>query len=143
MLWYAASFYVQNLMPQWAKSYALLCCVMICYADLFYEQNIKLSMSKSLWSVMLPLLRDCYWSICEQNLMHRYEFIFLPICWNFCFLNQALGLRKSFLNKTTYVLKNSVVPIIFIKSRFFLKSGFLKSRFHCTVKRAESSWYEC
>ena len=37
------------------KSYALLCCVMICYADLFYEQNPMLSMSKILWSVMLCL----------------------------------------------------------------------------------------
>jgi hypothetical protein len=37
------------------KSYALLCCVMICYADLFYEQNSMLSMSKILWSVMLCL----------------------------------------------------------------------------------------
>ena len=53
---------------QWAKSYALLCCVMICYADLFYEQNPKLSMSKILWSVMLPLLRDYDWNICEQTL---------------------------------------------------------------------------
>ena len=30
------------------KSYALLCCVMICYADLFYEQNPMLSMSNSI-----------------------------------------------------------------------------------------------
>ena len=37
------------------KSYALLCCVMICYANLFYEQNPMLSMSKILWSVMLCL----------------------------------------------------------------------------------------
>jgi hypothetical protein len=58
---------------QWAKSYALLCCVMICYADLFYEQNPMLSMSKILWSVMLPILRDYDWNICEQNLMHCYE----------------------------------------------------------------------
>ena len=60
---------------QWAKSYALLCCVMICYADLFYEQNLKLSMSKILWSVMLPLLRDYDWNICEQtlcNVMNSY-----------------------------------------------------------------------
>ena len=75
MFCYAASFYLQNLMSQWAKSYALLCCVMICYADLFYEQNPMLSMSKILWSVMLPLLRDYDWNICEQNLMHCYEFL--------------------------------------------------------------------
>ena len=59
-----------------AKSYALLCWVMICYADLFYGQHLMLSMSKILWSVMLPLLRDYDWNICEQNLMHRYEFLF-------------------------------------------------------------------
>ena len=53
---------------KWAKSYALLCCVMICYADLFYEQNPMLSMSKILWSVMLPLLRDYDWNICDQTL---------------------------------------------------------------------------
>ena len=28
-----------------------------------------------------------------------------------------------------------VVPTIFLKSRFFLKSGFLKSRFHCTTRK--------
>ena len=55
MFCYAASFYLQNLMSQWAKSYALLCCVMICYADLSYEQNAMLSMSKILWYVMLCL----------------------------------------------------------------------------------------
>ena len=45
------------------KSYALLCCVMICYADLFYVQNPMLSMSKILWSVML-----CYDLLCWLNL---------------------------------------------------------------------------
>ena len=29
--------------------------------------------------------------------------------------------------------QKSVAPTIFLKSRFFLKSGFLKSRFHCTT----------
>ena len=42
------------------------------------------------------------------------------------FLNQTWQLRKSFLNQTTYVLKKPVVATIFIKSRFFLKSGFLQ-----------------
>ena len=39
MLCYAASFYVQIWCSKRVKSYALLCCVMICYTDLFYEQN--------------------------------------------------------------------------------------------------------
>ena len=43
--------------------------------------------------------------------------------------NLTLGLRKSFLNQTTYVL--SVVAKIFLNSRFFLISGFYKSRVYC------------
>ena len=41
--------------------------------------------------------------------------------------------EKSFLNQTTYVLKKSVLATIFLKSRFFLKLDFLKSRFHYTT----------
>ena len=59
---------------------------MICYADLFYEQNPILSMSKILWSVMLPLLRDYD----EQNPIRPYEIDRLSrialnptICWCF------------------------------------------------------------
>ena len=33
-----------------------------------------------------------------------------------------------------------MVPTIFLKSRFFLKSGFLKSRFHCSQKRFFFLW---
>jgi hypothetical protein len=48
----------------------------------------------------------------------------------------ALGLRKSFLNQTIYICtKKLVVPTIFLKLRFFFKSGFLKSRFHCIGKQ--------
>ena len=51
------------------KSYALLCCVIICYADLFYEQNTMLSMSKILWSVML-----CLW-------WHEFKSKIDMLCW--------------------------------------------------------------
>ena len=42
---------------------------------------------------------------------------------------------KKWLRALKYTsAKKSVVATIFHKSRFFLKSGFLKSRFHCTYR---------
>ena len=55
MICYAASFFDQNLMLSMSK---ILWSDMLCYAALFYEQNLMLSMSKILWSVMLP-----FWEI--------------------------------------------------------------------------------
>ena len=44
------------------------------------------------------------------------------------FLNRTIDQRKSFLNQTTYVLcKKSIVATIFLKSRFFLKSGLIEA----------------
>ena len=43
--------------------------------------------------------------------------------------------RKTFLNQTKLCTKKSVVATIFLKSRIFLKSGFLKSRASCTSSR--------
>ena len=58
VLWFVMLTYFMSkiLFSQWVKSYALLCCVMICYADLFYEQNPMLSISKILL-VLLDLMK--------------------------------------------------------------------------------------
>ena len=44
--------------------------------------------------------------------------LFFPLFGKKSFLNRILGLRKSFLNQTPYVLKKSVVATIFLKSGF-------------------------
>ena len=54
--------------------------------------------------------------------------LFFPFFWKKSFLNQTLGISIPFLNQTTYVLRKSVVPTIFLKPRFFLKSRFI-----CTI----------
>ena len=51
--------------------------------------------------------------------------------WINIFLKSNIRPYKIFLKSNNLCTKKSVVPTIFLKSRFFLKSGFLKSRFHC------------
>ena len=60
---------------------------------------------------MTQKMKKPYYKITKKSL-------FFPLCGKKSFLNQTLGLIKSLLNQTTYVLKKSVVPTIFLKSRF-------------------------
>ena len=50
-----------------------------------------------------------------------------------------MGALKIFLKSNNLCTKKSDVPTIFLKSRFFLKSSFLKSRFHCTNIKSRSN----
>ena len=53
--------------------------------------------------------------------------------WKKIFLKSNMGALKIFLKSNNLCTKKSVVPTIFLKSRFFLKSGFLKSRAYCII----------
>ena len=54
---------------------------------------------------------------------------------NFFFLKSNIRPLKIFLKSNILCTKKSVAPAIFLKSRFFLKSGFLKSRVYCIINR--------
>ena len=51
--------------------------------------------------------------------------------WKEIFLKSNIRPLKIFLKSNNLCTKKSVAPAIFLKSRFFLKSGFLKSRVYC------------
>ena len=55
------------------------------------------------------------------------EFLFCG-GWNF---SESVSVGSTFIRDES--TKTSVVATIFLKSRFFLKLGFLKSRFHCIL----------
>ena len=82
----------------------------------------------------LLMLRFLYFS-CRQSYNYYSLQHSVPIFSTFLgkiFLKSNIRPWEIFLKSNNLCTKKSVVPTIFLKSRFFLKSGFLKSRFHCT-----------
>ena len=71
---------------------------------------------------LLKLLLNC------QKVLFVFHF------WKFFFLKSNIRPLKIFLKSNNLCTKKSVVATIFLKSRFFLKSSFLKWRSHCTFR---------
>ena len=61
------------------------------------------------------------------------DFVAIVLTYSKIFLKSNIRPQKLFPKSNNLCTKKSVVPKIFLKLRFFLKSGFLKSRFHCTI----------